>query len=261
MNRGTVSVFGRLAVACCLGALSLHAIAQKPFTPPEALIIVQPMGDHAIITLSYSGKVNHSTVRQAMEKLASIGRWTLTAPEVSDVDLRTSAQYGPPAALGVQTGATANISGGPLAASGGFILQPFVEAFRGLSSYKLLYWVGPQRGFQGLRSFDSPSVTVYLTQEGGPYRYTITNHTNQGPAPALPLTQARISTVAAVTPASPSPVNSAWRLVGPVIAIAIGSGLFVFLLLRLFSRARYKSRNAGPRNRTSSKNSGITSRV
>jgi hypothetical protein len=261
MNRGRTSLAGAMALACSMLATAPAAVAQQPFAPPEALIIVQPMGDHAMVTLSYSSKVSHAMAKQAMERLAKIGHWKMSAPEITDVDMRTNTLFGPSSALGVQTGATAMISGAPLATNGGFLLQPFADAFRGLSTYKLLYWVGPQQGFQGLRSFESPAIGVELTQEGGPYRYTITNHTHDGPAPQLPLTQVRPSTVAGVSSGKPAAANRVWPAVTPVIAIAVGSGLFVFLMLRLLSRLRGRSRNRAAESRTTSQNSRFTSHI
>lgn len=255
-SRFTLSV----AAACLVGGVAPVA-AQQAFTPPDALIIVQPMGNQAMVTVSYSGKVNHGVAKDALSRLAKLGGWKLSTPEISDVDMRTSPQFGSTAALGIQTGATALISGAPLAANGGFILQPYIEAFRNLSTYKLLYWVGPQSGFQGLRSFDSPAVAVELTQEGGPYRYTVTNHTHQGPVPQLPLTQARTSTVASVANRRATPANHVWTAVAPVAAIAVGAGLVVFIVLRLFTRMRRGSRNRTSGERTTSRDSRYTSHV
>jgi hypothetical protein len=262
MKRGMKSIIGVMtAVFCLLGIASSAVAQQQPFTPPEALIIVQPTGNQAIVTVSYSGKVSHAAAKQAMERLAKLGRWKMSAPEISDVDMRTNQKFGAVKNLGVQTGATATISGAPLAVNGGFLLQPFVDTFRDLASYKLFYWVGPQPGFQGLRSFDSPAISVELTQEGGPYRYTITNHTRQGAAPQLPLIQARTSTVASVAGGRPSTGGPAWSAVGPVIAIAVGSGLFVFLVLRLLARARGRSRNRTAEGRTTPRDSRYTSQI
>lgn len=261
MKRGIESLACALAIVCFLLGVASRTAAQQPFAPPDALIIVQPTGDRAIVTISYSGKVSHAAAKSALAKLARLGHWKMSAPEINDVDMRTSPQFGPSETLGVQTGATATISGAPLASNGGFLLQPFAEAFRNLSSYKLFYWVGPQPGFQGLRSFDSPAISIELTQEGGPYRYTITNRTHEGAVPPLPLTQARTSSVATVTGGRPAPGGPAWPAVGSVIAIAISSGLFVFLALRLLSRMRGRSRNQRAEGRTTSRDSRYTSRI
>lgn len=259
--RTRAAIFGIVMLALLAG--SRHARAQQPFTPPDALIIVQPTGDRAAITISYAGKVAHPAAKEALAKLAKLGGWSLSGIDVSDVDMKTQSgpDFGPFASLGVQTGASGSISGAPLASQGGFLLQPFVEAFRGLKSYKLIYWVAPQNGFQGLRSFDSPEVSIDLIQEGGPYRYSIVNHTHQGPVPRIPLTQARVAAGPAQGTPTPARSSSPWAAVGPVLAISVGTGLAVFLALRLYTRARTQSRNRALRSRTTSRDPHHTSRV
>jgi hypothetical protein len=237
------------------------AIAQQPSVRPDALILIQPAGEHAILTVSYSGKVPHAQAKQALASLAKLGKWKMSTPEISDVEMKSSPQFGPVESLGTQTGATVTISGAPLAQNGGFILQPFVEAFHGLRSFKLLYWVAAQPGFQGLRRFESPELSIELIQEGNPYRYSITNHTRQGALPKLPLTQAPPSNIASVEETRPARQSSPWAAVMPVLCISVVSGLVVFAALRFFSLARNRGRNRTHAGRTSSQDSRHTSRI
>jgi hypothetical protein len=243
----------------CAGMSS--AQSRQPFSPPDALIIVQPTGSVAVVTVSYAGKVPHTAAKGPLERLAKLGGWKMTTPEVADVDMKTSTQYGPSVNLGPQTGATAIISGAPLAKDGGFRLQPFVEAFHGMRSFRLLFWVAAQPGFQGLRSFDSPAVAVDLLQDGGPYRYSVVNHTQEGAVPLLPLTQARLAAEPNSAAKSPASTNPTLSTVVPIVAISVGSGIIVFLMLRLLSLARARGRNGAVTSRTTSRDSHHTSRV
>lgn len=266
MNRvvNKIAGFIRAMVAVCAvhGIVGpMPTLAQQPFTPPDALIIVQPTREHAMITISFAGKVSHASAKDAITRLGKRGGWNVSALDVADVNMETSRQFWPPSHLGVQTGATAIISGAPLASKGGFFLQPFVEAFRDLKSYKILYWVAPQAGFQGLRSFDSPSVAVDLLQDGGPYRYSVVNHNHEGPVPRLPLTQADHNAMTNGPPAAVGTGNHLWPTVAPVLAIAVGSGLAVFFMLRLLARTRNRRRNDAVPGRTTSRDSHRASRI
>src|SRR5689334_18313273 len=85
-------------------------LAQQPFMAPDALIIVQPTGDQAMITISFSGKVSHAIAKDAILRLGKLGGWKVSGLDVNDVKMETSKQFGPSTDLGEQTGATAVIS-------------------------------------------------------------------------------------------------------------------------------------------------------
>ncbi len=243
------------------------SVAQQPFNPPDALILVQPMGNQALLSISYPGKMPHATVRDAVRRLGKLSGWKLSSSEIKDVRMKTSDRYGPPMDLGVQTGVSSIISGAPLTAKGGFVLQPFVDTFRDLKSYKILYWMSRQRDFQGLRAFGSAAISIDLIQDGGPYRYSVENHNHQGLAPRLPLTQPYNAgnPDSAATPAlvqqPPAASGQVWPLLAPVAAIAVGCGLAVFIFLRIAARSRNQSRKNAASSRTSTSDSHHSYRI
>jgi len=244
-----------------LTSLGIRATAQQPFIPPDALILVQPAGSQAMLSISYSGKVAHGSVRDVLTRLGKTGGWTLSTPQIADEDMKSSPRYGAVENLGTQTGASVTMSGAPLYTDGGFRLQPFIDALRDMKSYKLVFWVPSQKGFQGLRHFDSPAVTIDIVQDGNPYRYSVENHTHQGAVPRIPLTQAAASVSGSVATPTPPAGGHPFSLVGPVAGIALACGAVVFIFLRIVARGRNRSRKTAVTSRNSSQDSHHSYRI
>ncbi len=221
-----VAVVASLAVCLLAGG----ARAQAPAGASDAIILVQPMGYQAMVAVVFPKAVPASAVRGRMSKLARSAGWTLTSLDIKNEQVRTNPRFGGPKGLGTQTDATATMTNAPQAMNGGFLLQPYLDAFSDLKRIEILYMVPPDRGFQGLREFDSPSLSVRLITAGGPYRYVADIKDHSGALPKVPLIQPqpRAETpVAATRSRSTGFDTSAMAL---VLAIAAGGGLVVLLI-------------------------------
>jgi hypothetical protein len=150
------------------------------------------------------------------------------------------------------------LNGSPIMRGGGFVLQPFLETFRDLEDYDILYFVQPQPGFAGLREYECAALSVRLVADGGaestsgnrqhffrPYRYVVQNHDHTGAVPVIPLTQPASDSARASDRASTGSLGSGASMAGsgshnvvywPIVLLAAGSGLFVYGALRVLAR-------------------------
>jgi hypothetical protein len=217
---------------------------------PQALVVVLPLGDVAEVSVTFPAIVQHTAVRDRLGRLARAGGWTVAEVVVRDEK--------PNGSLSAQTGAVLRIIGGPIARNGGFILQPFLETFRDVDRYEILYFVPAQPGFVGLRDYKSAALTVRLAEDGGaesnqgrrqsfvrPYRYVVENLDRSGSLPVIPLTQPVSGSTASPDRAVSDSPGAGGGLGGapgrnvvywPIVVLAAGSGLFVYGVLRVLAR-------------------------
>jgi hypothetical protein len=213
------------------------ARAQQNANRSDALILVQPDGPGLQVSVTYPSAVPHGVARDRFTKLAQGMGWTPKSVQVKDEEIVSHPDYGPQKVLGRQTGLSAFVPRGAYTRNGGFVLQPYIEAFRDLKRFEVFFFVPPVQGFQGLREFDSPAVYVKLIREGGPYRYYVEVRTPGARIPSIPLTQAVVAPPAPPAlnhpPAAPGPADFA-----PVVITAAAAALLVFFALMLRARLR-----------------------
>lgn len=234
-----------LAASCLLIA---GAGAQRSQAAPDALLLVQPQGRKAIVSVTFPGLEPHARVRDRIARLARAAGWTVASLEVKDEVVLTAPQFGPSRPMGKQTGALATLDRAVQVQQRAFRLQPYVEAFSDLQRVDLLFFMAPIPAFQGLRDYQSAGLSVKLVRDGGPYHYRIDIRDRSGALPTLPLTQPPAPT-APTEPmrASESPADDRPSF-ALVVAIAAASGLSVLLLWFLLTRARtWPSPRAHPR--------------
>jgi hypothetical protein len=216
---------------------------------PDAIVLVQPVGDEAAIAVTYSHDVPHAAARKSLVRLARLAGWKLGQIDIKDQELFGYKPSGERYSLGKQTGIEANATHVELTYGAAFRLQPFVEAYQDLSRLDLFFYTGGLASFSGLRSFDHPSVRVALVQDGGPYRYRVDIKKHSGTLPQLPLNEPP----PVVQPYAPVQGTTHARALsyGPVVIISACAGLAAFAALRLLTalhlRGRSKSLSAGRR--------------
>jgi hypothetical protein len=241
-----------LSVLALIMALSAPAFGQqaKSAGSTDAVIIVEPSGNQARLAIIFDRHVTAGQVKDRLANLAHAGGWSHSAPEINEEEMFTPSETGKPQSLGKSTGVTTLLSGAPQIKGAGFYLQPYIQAFKDLKQFELLFNMQEDKRFQGLRSFDNPVVSINLVRNGGPYRYHVVVHDHSAPLPTLPITQAAqkdpVPPVAAVKPTHPM------AGFGVVLVIAAASGLIVLLVLRLLSlqRASKHKIKARPGQRT-----------
>ena len=227
--RASISLIGLLAIA---GSAS----CQTSSTAPDALILIQPTGPAALIAITYPKAVSHDVVRSRLARLASLLGGRISSVEIRDEDARSIDK-----SLGKQTGADAIMTNAFQVKQGGFVLQPYIEAFSDVNRLEILYWTAPFKGFSGIREFDNPSIHVRLLRAGGPYHYEVQIRDHTRPLPLLPIVQPAVpGTVQAQRPA-PASSGSNWSGILFVVAVAAGSGLAVLLALLTWSRLKDRS--------------------
>ena len=211
---------------------------------PDLLFVILPQGETAEVSVTFPNLVSHALVRERLARLARAGGWAMSTPDIRDEHLVTSAKYGRPTSLGAQTGATVRFRGAPLARNSGFLLQPFLETFRDVGRYEILYFVRQQPDFMGLRQFSSPEVAIRLITAGGPYRYVVENRDRTHALPVVPVTQPVVSASTVSNPtrlgdgatAGSSGAQEGIAGYGLVVLLAAGAGLFVYVVLRMLAR-------------------------
>lgn len=223
---------------------------------PDAMIIIVPMGDEAVIDVTYSHAVSHVAARDGLTRLARLQGWKLSAANVNDQEMFGTSVDGKRISLGKQTGVEATAKGVTNLTSGSaYRLQPLIEAYKNLNRIDILFVNSSPANFTGLRSFDHPALAVTLMQEKGSYRYRVDIRDHSAPLPQLPLNEppplASVSQPAAPESNPPRP--------SPVVPIAIMSacaGLAAFATLRLLALFHKRGRAVPVRGRTSPARSG-----
>ncbi len=209
------------------------ALAQQGVS--DAIVLVQPMGTDLMVATTYSAVVDHGKVKQRLLDLGRHAGWSGGTVEIKDESIKTNAQKD----VGRQTEATILYRGAAAIREGGFILQPFVQAFSDLRRIELLFFVQGQPGFVGLRYFDDPALSVHLTRDGGPYQYLVVFKDRTKPIPVLPHTQAVEQPVKATPAAAAQPAKQPISMAF-VVAVAAGCGLVVLGALLLLGSMRAK---------------------
>jgi hypothetical protein len=232
-------VAGVLFAACCLGFAAPPSNGQQaPQAFSDAFVIVKPYNGAADVAVTYSRAVPHAKVKEQLTRLARAFGMTFTPPKVSTEEFFTSAQFGKRVSLGKQTSAETEMTGASVTRANGFVLQPFAEAFKDLDRFDVMFMTGTWPEFQGLRAFEHPALSVALRNANGPYRYHFEIKDRAAALPNLPLLHTE-------APPQPAPKKVSRRAASdymPVMLIAAGSGLAVFLGLRLISLRRAPAR-------------------
>src|SRR2546421_2763843 len=156
----------------------------------DAVVLVQPYGDRVLVAVTFPQKRDHKRVKDQIGALAHTNGWALESLKVTDEEIKTDPQLGSSKSLGFQTGATAIMAHAPQVRDGGFILQPYLQAFSDLGRFEVLYFIPKDSAFRGLREFNGNGVHVALVRDGGPYRYLVEISGHPATIPTLPLTQA-----------------------------------------------------------------------
>lgn len=234
MRPDRVGGSGRLRrIVCTLAALlgataSIAAAAQEARRAPDALILVQPHRDQAIVAVVFPGIVAHARVRGRFDRLATAGGWRLMGPpEVTDEEGVTDPRFGPERRLGKQTSGTAMFASAPQWVGAGLNLQPYLVAFGDLDRIEVLFLADAVPAYAGLRDYRADGVAVTLTRAGGPYRYTITIDDHKGPLPTLPATQPRAPAGAA----RPARSGGVLAILLPAVIAGTATGLLVLVAL------------------------------
>ncbi len=224
-------------VAAVIAACGCFAAAPAHAVPSDAMILVQPMGNQVVVAFVFPKVVSHSVLASRIRKLATNTGWSVASLEIQDEAVRMrggSAAYGRPLK---ETGATVVFRNAPQARDGGFLLQPYLDAFADLSRIEILYMTPPFPDFRGLRDFSSPALSVRLLRAGGPYHYVAEIRDHASPLPILPITQPLQDSTSPRNRGSSSKITAEIAL---VFAIASAAGLAV--LLGFFLRQRLKVR-------------------
>ncbi|MGC8667001.1 MAG: hypothetical protein ACP5VE_02640 [Chthonomonadales bacterium] len=230
--------FRRLTLAF-LGCLGSVSSAPAVGAPSDAMILVQPMGSQVIVAFVFPKVVSHKLLEARIRNLARNAGWSVASVEINDEAVRPagkSAAYGRPT---LETGATVVFRNAAQARDGGFLLQPYLDAWADLRRIEILYMTPAFADFRGLRDFDSPALSVHLLRAGGPYHYLaeIRDHTH--PLPILPLTQV----VEAPRPRQKMPFSPTLAgEIGLACAVASAAGLITMagFMVRLRFRGRMK---------------------
>lgn len=174
----------------CAWSIASHGcLAQTQRRVPDALILVQPSGNLAYISVTFSGYVPRERVNAALSRLQGSTGWELGAVEVRDVDGASGKAAKKGQRAGVLTEATALLSNAPQIRERSFVLQPYVDAFADWDRFDILFMIGADPAFQGLRTYRSPALDVVLVQDGAPFRYAVDVKDHTRPLPRLPLTE------------------------------------------------------------------------
>lgn len=222
-----------------LGCLGMVIGPRAGGAPSDAMILVQPMGSRVIVAIVFPKLVSHKLLEARIRKLAQSTGWSVENIQIQDEAVRLGGKlsgYGKPIK---ETGATVFLQNAPQARDGGFLLQPYLNAFADLDRIEILYMTPPYSDFQGLRSFESPALSVRLIRAGGPYHYIaeIRNHTS--PLPILPLTQAAEAPRVRQEARGPSSLAGEIGLVCAAASMA-GLATMAVLLVQLRIRARMR---------------------
>jgi hypothetical protein len=213
--------------------------AQNQVANSDAIVLVAPSGNGATVTITFPNVVSHESVKQRIAKLGRIAGWTLGTVEVKDEEISTRSMDARSQRLGKQTGATMFLPRASLARDGGFVLQPFVQAFSDLRRIEVLYFIQKQPKFLGLREFSSRPLDVKLLSDGGPYRYAIDIKEQGVPLPNLPLVQPSNSNASQMSGgAVRGPDESGPKDIAFVVTVAAACGLVVLAALLVLSRYR-----------------------
>jgi hypothetical protein len=241
-----------LAALAVIMALSVPVFGQqaKSVGSTDAVIIAEPSGNQARLAIIFDKHVPAGQIKDRLANLAHAGGWSYSTPEINEEEMFAPSDSGKPQSLGKSTGVTTILSNAPQIKGAGFNLQPYIQAFKDLNQFEILFNMQEDKRFQGLKEFDNPVVSITLVRSGGPYRYHVVIRDHSAPLPKLPITQAspQVSSIQA-SPVRTHPSGSAFGL---VIVIAAASGLLVLLTLRLLSlqRASKHKIKARPGQRT-----------
>lgn len=195
--------------------------AQAASRPSDVIVLVQPTGSSALLSVTFSRKIAHDQARSKVATLAREAGWSLAGVEVDDAEGVAGG------AGSQQTGVSAMVTGSPLVSGGGFVLQPFLKAFADANQFELLFMVPNAPAMQPLRNYRSRVVDVTLLRDGSPYRYLFVVKDHGASLPVLPLTEAAASSAHGAGQA-----GGAVRQLLIVLVLAAGGGLVVFLALR-----------------------------
>ncbi len=213
-------------LALLLGSASCPS-AQQLSNRPAALVLVQPANDVTMLVVTFSDRQPHARAQQVVRDIARRCGAKVAALSVHEASLDGNPRSAH--AKEVQTAAEATLAGASLVLDDAFLLQPIVEALKDTGRFDVLFMSAPPREFKGLRAFQGDGVSIRLTQEGPPFRYSVTVADRTVAIPTLPLrefpTQAVQINQAHTTPQQP------WGAV-VVISIAAGVGVVVFVVMR-----------------------------
>ena len=223
-------------------AAAVGCAAQAARRVPDALILVQPSGNLAYVSVTYGGYVPRERVSAAFGRLRDSAGWALGAVEVRDVDGASGQKARKGQRTGVLTEATALLSDAPQIRDRSFALQPYVDAFADLDHFDVLFLVGAAPQFQGLRSYRSPALDVTLVQDGGPFRYAVDVKDHRAPVPRLPLQEP----TAGAAPAQ-GPAGGTGSLVRQLAVVALCAGVVALIAFVAAGRVFGKGMRPDPR--------------
>ena len=221
-----------------LAALLMGPVAAACQSAPDAIILVQPMQAGQMVCITFSGQVSDADAAGRLARLSIAGGWRAQEPLIENQTMEAAA---PGRKATVQTAITALLQGDPPVVDGAMVLQPFVDAFSDRARVTIVYMVGVNPSYRGLRKYDDGVTRVELTHAGSPYRYEVAN-LRPGARPArLPLTQE----------SAPTASNRAERASSGVSRIAaaalfLGSLAALLVLIAGSSAQRWLRRPARP---------------
>lgn len=214
-------------VAIAATLLMGHPAALRAQGASDALILVHPQGDRAMVVVTYATRVGDTEARGRMARLAAAGRWQIDAMSVAERRFRSAAGASR-APVAAHTSSTALLSRAPQVRGGGFALQPYAIAFGDMARWEVLFLVPPRADLRPLRRYETPALSLALVSEGNPYRYLVV----RGQADA-PITLIPDSDPLAPSGSSAVVTSSPWTGLRSVMLAALACGIVVFLALML----------------------------
>ncbi|MCX6361174.1 MAG: hypothetical protein NT029_15315 [Armatimonadetes bacterium] len=191
-----------------------------------------------MVCITFSKRVSKPEAAKRLARLCIAGGWRAQEPLIEDQTMESAAHD---RKADVQTAVTALLEGAPAVVAGAMVLQPIVDALADESRYTILYMVGVDAAFRGLRKYDDGVTRVELSHAGSPYRYEVTN-LKPGVRPArLPLTQ---ESAPMVSNGSGRASFGASRIAAA--AVFLGSLAALFVLIAGLSAQRRLRRPARP---------------
>jgi len=207
-------------------------MAQQKANPAPAR---EPSPDVLVLVLSAGGAVdqvamNYSTLvpqKDAVKDIAELNKLTGWIIRNGKVTNETAAVPGakPSTSSSFQTPPIANFRDGTLP------IEPFITVLKRFKNIQVIYLVGSQFVFRGLKDFEDDNVKIKLEQNSGSYKYQITVKNGDFARLGLPLKQEKI--IQKQPAGMPVGARIFW-----IIVIALAGGVLAYLLAVTFSKRR-----------------------
>ncbi len=226
----------RALVCVCLWLLTLmpaYTQSPAPLTvqtagPPDVLLIVsqQPAGGD-LLNLTYATVVPHAQVTQDLAALARETGWSLSAPAITDSVPEGKHLPGQP--LTKMTGVVVTTPQAVQPQTHSFPIDALASAFRHYHRIGVVFFTAPGFDFQGPREYADKNIKVTIIGSGTSYTCQIEILNPNFGALNLPLSQP------APGAARRTPARTTALLL--ILAAALGTGIFVYLLMARASRS------------------------